>query len=148
MQTIGHEELKTVLDSGKNVLLIDVLSEDAFENEHIPGSENIPYENNDAVFADKVENLADSKDAEIIVYCASTDCPASSRAARSLEKAGFTNITAFEGGLQDWKDASYDLEGEDLAGGLELDMSEEDEEEEETSKRSGKSMKDKDGCGC
>jgi len=112
MQTIERDELKQHLDESQDFLFLNVLSEEKYEDEHIPGSQNVPFDDDDEDFARKVEPLVATKDDFIVVYCASTDCPASSNAAKALENAGFTNVRAYEGGIHDWKDASYKLEGE------------------------------------
>ena len=108
MQTIDRETLKGSLGKG-DAVIVNVLSENDYSKEHIKGSENIPLE--DENFETEVEALVQSKDKPVIVYCASVDCPASKTAAEKLEKAGFTNISAYEGGMRDWKEAGYPIEG-------------------------------------
>jgi rhodanese-related sulfurtransferase len=109
METIDRETLKRTLDKGSDVAIVNVLPKDAYGKEHIAGSENIPVE--EADFEKKVEGMVKSKDKPVIVYCASTECPASGIAAEKLEKAGFTHVRAYEGGMEDWKDAGYPVEG-------------------------------------
>ena len=109
MQTIDRETLKRTIDKGSNLTILNVLPEDYFQKEHIKGSENISVQEEE--FEKKVENKVGSKDKPIIVYCASLECPASKAAAEKLEQAGFTNVRAYEGGMQDWKEANYPVEG-------------------------------------
>lgn len=109
MKTINHETLKQKLDKNEDFVLLNVLSREDFAKEHIAGSDNIPYDTDD--FEKKVEQKAGSKDAQIVVYCASEDCPASEKAAKQLEDAGFTNVTDFSGGMKEWKNAGYKDEG-------------------------------------
>ena len=109
MQTIDRNALKKTLDEGKDVTILNVLSEDDYRKEHIRGSENIPLE--DENFETEVETLLESKDKPVIVYCASVDCSASRTAAEKLENAGFTNVSAYEGGMRDWKETGYPVEG-------------------------------------
>lgn len=112
MRTISRDELRQRLDESQNFTLVNVLSEESFEDEHIPGSHNIPYDDDNTEFAGKVEALAGSKDEFIVTYCASVDCPASANAAKALEEEGFTDVRAYEGGMKEWKEASYPVEGE------------------------------------
>lgn len=42
MKTISTEELKQILDAGKDVAVINALSEESFRQQHIPKSTNIP----------------------------------------------------------------------------------------------------------
>ncbi|MGH8565426.1 MAG: rhodanese-like domain-containing protein [Gammaproteobacteria bacterium] len=91
-------------DAKQGYALVNVLEPEAFEREHIPGSINIP-EGDEATF----EQLF-SKDKEIIVYCASTDCHASDSAAEKLTKRGFTQVYDYAAGLRDWKQGGNPVE--------------------------------------
>lgn len=101
INTIKAEELKKKLESGEDFILINVLNEDSFENEHIPGSINIPFteisKHKDVLEVDK----------EIVVYCSDEECEASPIAAKKLSNLGFNNVVDFEGGLEEWKEKGY-----------------------------------------
>ena len=56
-------------------------------------------------------NELQDKNKEIIVYCASTECQASPRAAKKLEELGYSNVTDYEAGVAGWQDAGYQFEG-------------------------------------
>jgi rhodanese-related sulfurtransferase len=109
MQTIDRETLNRTLSRGSAMRILNVLPEEVFAKEHIAGSSNIPL--NQEGFESKVEQEVGAKDKPIVVYCASFECPASKDAAQKLEKAGFTNVVAYEGGMKDWKEANYPVEG-------------------------------------
>lgn len=109
MKSIDFKQLKKLLEEGKNIPLINTLSEDHFENTQIPESINIPLESDD--FVARVEQTIGGKDQPVVVYCASHDCPSSEKAAEKLEQAGFTQVYDFEGGAQEWLQ-----EGQHLAG--------------------------------
>ncbi len=109
MQTITAEQLKDMLDAGEPFKLINVLPEHTFRQEHIPGSINLPVE--DENFLHRVqERIGADKGYPIVVYCASTECDASPKAGQILDEAGFTNIMDFEAGTAGWKDAGYPIE--------------------------------------
>ncbi len=110
MKTITIDELKTLLDDGDQIKLIDVLSEESFRTAHIPGSLNIAVDN--PSFERKVAEAAGSRDRRIVVYCASSDCNASRNAAQKLEAAGFSQAFAYEGCIRGWKEAGFALEGQ------------------------------------
>jgi rhodanese-related sulfurtransferase len=101
MQTVSKSDVKKAIEGNQDVLLIDVLPEDSFRERHIPGSINIPFNNNER-FADQVNNRVKSKDTRVIVYCASATCDLSSKAARKLTEAGFTSVAAYEEGVEGW----------------------------------------------
>ena len=108
MQTISAQELKQKLDRNEDFVLLNVLDEDSFQKEHIPQSGNIPLDEEN--FVEKVEQNAGSKDAEIILYCASVECPASEKAYEKLEEAGFSNLYEYEGGMKTWKEENLPVE--------------------------------------
>ena len=51
------------------------------------------------------------KDASIVVYCAGPTCPASRQAAEKLAAFGYTHVEAYEGGLEEWKQAGFGVVG-------------------------------------
>lgn len=110
MNKLTREELKDKLDNKEDFLLVNVLSEESFESLHIPGSKNVDVHKDD--FLEKMEELTEGdKDKEVVVYCSSFSCQASPSAARKLTEAGYNDVADFEGGLADWKEAGYPLEG-------------------------------------
>jgi rhodanese-related sulfurtransferase len=104
MKTISYDQLKKMRDAREDFLLINVLPAKAFDEAHIPDSINIPLDLSD--FEAQVEETAEGKSAKIVTYCASFDCAASRNAAEKLEKAGFTNVQAYEGGVKEWQEKS------------------------------------------
>jgi len=108
MNALRAKELNQKLESDQDVLVVNVLGDEAFAKEHIPGSHHVDNERDD--FVAEVTNLAGRKDRPIVVYCASKDCPASPTAAKKLDEAGFANVYDFEGGMAEWKLAGFDVE--------------------------------------
>lgn len=118
MNTVSRDEVRQTKDND-NVTVINVLGADSYKQEHIPGSINIPL--------DQLEDRADEldKDNTIIVYCADTSCQASTKAAETLSEHGF-DVSDYEGGMADWKDAD-----EEICDGLHEDKEEEEDDEPE-----------------
>ena len=108
MNVLKKEELKKMIDSGENFVLIDVLDKKDFERHHIPGAVNIPVHGDN--FMEKVAEKVPGKNTKIVVYCASFECQASPGAAKKLTEAGYTNVFDYEGGIKDWKQANYPVE--------------------------------------
>lgn len=99
MKIINYPQLIKMIEPGKNhPVLINTLPREEFEKAHIPGSLNIPADQ----IGQKARELF-SKHDYIVVYCSSTSCMASHKAGDALEKAGFTNVFRFAGGIEDWK---------------------------------------------
>ena len=113
IKIISTVELEQRLREGGKLEFWNVLTDEYFNGEMIPGSRRVPLER---VGREAREtNLA--KDAEIIVYCAGPQCPQSGYAARKLEDLGYTNVKAYEGGLEEWKGLGREVErvGEPVA---------------------------------
>lgn len=110
MKTLDKEDLKTMLDQNENFVLINVLSLHNFRREHIPGSINIPI---DEDFKQEVEERLPEGNEKIVVYCASSSCNASPSAAKKLQELGYTNVYDYEGGIKEWKKEGYPLESSD-----------------------------------
>lgn len=107
---LTREDLKKWIDEKKEFVLIDVLAQASYEGRHLPDAKNAFVKDND--FLEKVEKFVSNKEAIVVVYCASFTCQLSPRAAGELVEAGYTNVYDFKGGLADWLDAGYSLEGE------------------------------------
>ncbi len=106
MKTISAEELKKKIDDKEDFELVDVLGTESFEAKHISTSKDIDVNE----IEERAPKELPDKNKEIIVYCASTECQASPRAAKKLEEIGYTNVVDFESGLAGWQDAGYDFE--------------------------------------
>lgn len=109
MKKTSALQVQEMLDRSEDFHLVNVLPEEAFDEKRIPGSVNVPVEDTD--FLERMQELVDDPGATIVVYCASTACQASPRAARRLEEAGYRNVIDFEGGLEEWERARLPLEG-------------------------------------
>jgi rhodanese-related sulfurtransferase len=108
MERIQVKHIKQVLGRSEDVPIINVLSKEEFQKEHIPQSINIPFKDSDQ-FLQEVEKKVSSKDHKVIVYCASRECDLSEKAAKSLDKAGFSYVMDFERGIKDWKEAGEEV---------------------------------------
>ena len=104
VRTITTNELRQRLDQGPNLEFWNILTDKWFTGEMIPGSRRMPL--------DTIEHNATAipKDAEIIAYCGGPRCPQSTQAAQKLTELGYTNVRAFEEGLEGWKAAGYSTE--------------------------------------
>lgn len=103
---LDTETLRGWMDDEKDFVLIDVLPEDSYESKHVPGAINIPIGGED--FLDQVDAVAD-EDETIVVYCASSDCQASPKAAKKLMNNGYTNVFDYDRGLAGWQDRGHEF---------------------------------------
>ncbi|HEX9133885.1 MAG TPA: rhodanese-like domain-containing protein [Ktedonobacteraceae bacterium] len=104
MKTISHEELKQKLDRKENFRLVMALAEWAYQAKHIPGS--IHFD----TMREALQSL--SRDDEIVVYCSDENCIASTALGQLLERNGYAHVLHYAGGLADWEQAGYLLEGD------------------------------------
>ena len=92
---ISAEDAKKRMDSGDDIIILDVRTQAEYDESHIPGAILIP---NETIGNGKPELLPDT-DNEILVYCRSGN--RSAQAAKKLVEAGYTQIYDF-GGIMDW----------------------------------------------
>ena len=92
---ITAEEAKQIMDSEEGYIILDVRTQEEYDQGHIPGAIVISHEE----IADKVEDVLTDKDQLILVYCRSGR--RSKLAAEALVELGYTNIKEF-GGIIDW----------------------------------------------
>jgi rhodanese-related sulfurtransferase len=104
IRTIERDELRALLDQGDPPVLIMALNRWAFDAKHIPGS--VHFDTPDELYA------AVRPDDEVVVYCSQTDCLSSVALYRDLVRRGYEHVRRYSGGLLDWEDAGYPLEGE------------------------------------
>ena len=92
---ITAEESKQIMDSEEGYIILDVRTQEEFDEGHIPGAIVISHEE----IAEKAEEVLTDKDQLILVYCRSGR--RSKIAAEALVELGYTNIKEF-GGIIDW----------------------------------------------
>ena len=92
---ITAEEAKQIMDSEEGYIILDVRTQEEYDQGHIPGAILISHEE----IAEKAEGVLTDKDQLILVYCRSGR--RSKIAAEALVELGYTNIKEF-GGIIDW----------------------------------------------
>ena len=97
---ITAEEAKQIMDSEEGYIILDVRTQEEYDQGHVPGAILIP---NTEIKVRAVEELTD-KDQLILVYCRSGR--RSKLAAEILVELGYPNIKEF-GGIIDWP---YEIE--------------------------------------
>ncbi len=107
MQTISREEVQQKLQGDENVALVDVLSEESFNEFHLPDAINVPLGNE---FPQRIQNAVPDKSQPVILYCKNTECDASPKAAKQMEQMGYQQVYDYEAGKADWKEAGLKVE--------------------------------------
>jgi rhodanese-related sulfurtransferase len=98
MQNISVEELKSRMDAGEKIHLIDVREPHEYAEYNI-GGQLIPLGKIQSMQIDEIEDL---KNEEVIIHCRSGK--RSVTACLFLETLGFTNTVNVVGGVLDWQE--------------------------------------------
>jgi rhodanese-related sulfurtransferase len=97
MKNITVEELKSRLDAGERLNIIDV-REPAEYAEYNIGAKLFPL---GKVVSMQLEDIEDLQNEEVIVHCKAGS--RSMQACMVLEQAGFTNVVNLTGGMMAWQ---------------------------------------------
>ncbi len=101
--TISVSDLKTRLDSGDELLVLDVRTPEEYTQDgHIAGATLLPLQE----LPQRMGEL--EKDQPIACFCRSGN--RSRTACEQLAQAGFTKLVNVDGGISAWKAAGYPVE--------------------------------------
>ncbi len=104
LASIEPQALSERVESGDTELLVlDVRSAGEFDEGHIPGAVNIPY---DAI-SERIAELGPVGERDVVVYCRSGRRSAIALAA--LKEAGFSRLFHLEGDYLRWSEESRSL---------------------------------------
>ena len=106
--TISAEDLREMLDSEEDIVLLNVLPEIYFKKEHIPGSMNVDGYKMD--FIQELEKAGVKKDTAIVVYASGDDSEASSYAAQRMLKHGWSKVMDYRKGIAGWRKSGFPLQ--------------------------------------
>jgi phage shock protein E len=97
-------ELADQIPLEQSPLILDVRSEKEYQEGHIPGALNIPFDQ----LPERLSQLAEHKDAVIVVHCRSGK--RAEIAEKTLSEAGFTDVRDLEGHMDGWQSGGYPIE--------------------------------------
>ncbi|HTV18040.1 MAG TPA: rhodanese-like domain-containing protein [Polyangiaceae bacterium] len=104
---IGREELRSRIERGEPVVVLESLPERYYRKAHLPGARSMPHDQVEALAA----SLVPSRSSAVVVYCASVTCRNSDQAADSLRRLGYQNVRVYREGKADWQAAGLPVEG-------------------------------------
>jgi rhodanese-related sulfurtransferase len=104
IQSIKPEELKKLIESKANILVVDNQPKGAYDIEHIPGAVNFPWTAQIKVPVNLPRNIL------LILYCACSHEEDSTDVASQLMEFGYNNIKILEGGWLRWVELGYPIE--------------------------------------
>lgn len=94
-------EFKKILDSGKELVLIDVRTADEYKAAHLPGAINIPRGLIEWVTPRTIE------DTDTVIYAYCRTGARSAFVTQRLIEMGYTNVTNIYDAFKGWVDAGY-----------------------------------------
>ena len=104
---ISRDHLREKLENGDAFVLVDALAPMSFAHSHLPGAINLPPEWVDERGPQRIPD----RDAEVVVYCASSTCDSSVQVGERLLELGYRHVGHYVGGKKDWVEAGLPLEG-------------------------------------
>jgi rhodanese-related sulfurtransferase len=106
MKTISAQALYAAIESGRAPLLLEALPERYFMQKHLPGAILFPHDE----VAQRAPTTIRDRGTSTVVYCASRTCQNSRSAAQQLVRLGYTDVSVYEGGKQDWEEHGFPFE--------------------------------------
>lgn len=104
IQECSPDELQSKMDAGEDMLLVDVRESSEHEQGHLPGARLIPRgileAAADPAYPKHVPELANARDRQVVLYCATGG--RSAMAAAVLQMMGFKNVISLNGGFTEW----------------------------------------------
>ena len=105
MHLINREEIQAALSERDDVVLVETLRPEHYEQGHLPGAVHLHPED----VVQRAEQVLPDRDAFVVTYCSNTACRNSEIAANQLAKMGYTNVRKYAQGKQDWQEAGLEL---------------------------------------
>ncbi len=106
VSTITRDELRTALATRSDVVVVETLRAEHYDQGHLPGAVHL---HPDDVERRAAQVLPD-RETLVVTYCSNSACGNSRAAAEKLAKLGYRNVRRYEAGKQDWQEAGLPLE--------------------------------------
>ena len=104
VQSIKPEDLKKLIESKSDIVVVDTQPKSAYDIGHIPGAVNFPW----ASQIKTPSNLPRNK--LLVLYCAcSHEEDASDVAEQLMKKFGYKQVKVLEGGWLRWEELGYPI---------------------------------------
>jgi rhodanese-related sulfurtransferase len=118
---ITAAELKDLIDSGKDIVIVDTMPMKAYKKIHVPGAKQSLFpvpemgvwdtkETDGKSQEDYAALLGPDKYKTIVIYCGFVKCTRSHNGAAWARKLGYKNVFRFSGGIFAWQGAGYPIE--------------------------------------
>lgn len=100
---ISADEVKEMLDSDNDFILLDVREQDEWDKSHIAGADYMGK----GVIERDIEQEVRDQNKELVLYCGGGY--RSALAADNLQKMGYHNVKSLKGGFRTWTEAGLPI---------------------------------------
>ena len=100
---IGTAALKTMMDAGTAMTLVDARTGKGDDGRRIPGAVSL----SPMATEQEIESVLKSKDALVVSYCGNLKCPASRILAVRLQGLGYKHVLEYTHGIEGWAAAGH-----------------------------------------
>ena len=97
-RTISRQDLQAKIERKEPLVILEALPEGHYRKGHLPGALNLPHDH----VRDLALELVPDRHTAVVTYCASATCQNSHIAAETLRSMGYTDVSVYAEGKQDW----------------------------------------------
>jgi rhodanese-related sulfurtransferase len=106
VREITVDDVKQMLDSKTDFLLIDVREDNEWAKDHLPAAVHLGK----GVIERDVEQRVPDTSTPLVLYCGGGF--RSALAADALQRMGYTNVASMDGGIREWREKGFPLTSE------------------------------------
>jgi len=103
IKEVSIGEVKSKLDKGEGLLLVDVREESEYAKDHLPGAVHLGK----GIIERDIESRVPDPDTPMVLYCGGGF--RSALAADNLQKMGYTRVLSMDGGIRGWREQGLPL---------------------------------------
>jgi rhodanese-related sulfurtransferase len=103
IREVSVDDVKTRIDRGENLVLLDVREESEYARDHLPGAIHLGK----GVIERDIEQRVPQLDTPLVLYCGGGY--RSALAADNLQKMGYTDVLSMDGGIREWREKHLPL---------------------------------------
>jgi rhodanese-related sulfurtransferase len=103
VREITVDDVKQMLDSKTDFLLIDVREDNEWAKDHLPAAVHLGK----GVIERDVEQRVPDTSTPLVLYCGGGF--RSALAADALQRMGYTNVASMDGGIREWREKGFPL---------------------------------------
>jgi rhodanese-related sulfurtransferase len=106
VREITVDDVKQMLDSNADFLLIDVREDNEWTKDHLPVAVHLGK----GILERDVEQHVPDLSTPLVLYCGGGF--RSALAADALQRMGYTNVASMDGGIREWREKGFPLTSE------------------------------------